>query len=182
MLDTSVAVGKPGHGVCITKSRWGTRALHFQRRNKRWTESNAGVAFDKVGICSAHVLGGINHAESFFEISGRGRTAYPPLWAEPGMGPIHTRALIFVKGLFLGTTLQGGTRERRHGIQDYSRRHRNVLHSFTGGADGSNPSSALGSGCDNTSHHNFAGGTSHLGTVFTLIRSCMERSRRPRSS
>jgi uncharacterized repeat protein (TIGR03803 family) len=132
----------------------------------------AGLIFDQSGnLFGTTYLGGTDNAGTVF-------TMNPQLGSEivlhhflingvDGVTPYGT--LIFNRGNFYGTTLQGGSANGGTVFKITPAGTETVLHSFTGGTDGFNPDAALVLGTSNTVYGTtILGGATNLGTVFKM--------------
>jgi uncharacterized repeat protein (TIGR03803 family) len=115
--------------------------------------------------------GGADNAGTVFVIPAGGvETVLHHFARNSGDGINPYATLVRFKGSFYGTTTQGGTANGGTIFKITPAGTETVLHSFSGGADGFNPYSALLLGIDKAFYSTTnVGGTSNLGVVFKLI-------------
>jgi uncharacterized repeat protein (TIGR03803 family) len=130
------------------------------------------VVFDKSGnLYGTTHEGGASGQGIVFELTPAGtEVVLHSFGANSTDGKTPTAGLIFHKNNFYGTALQGGSAGLGTVFEITPDGVETVLHSFTGGSDGTNPVGALGLGKKGTLYGTTAqGGASNFGTVFKVV-------------
>ena len=122
------------------------------------TTSNSGTASGEAGYGAVYELDAMGHETVLYNFAG------PPRGANPWAGVIGDSA-----GNFYGTTYSGGTANAGVVYKLDTSRQETVLHTFTGGADGSQPfAGVIRDSAGNLYGTTFGGGTAGFGVVYKL--------------
>jgi uncharacterized repeat protein (TIGR03803 family) len=173
LYGTTTLGGVFNLGTVFSITPTGTeQVLHsFEGGSNDGQSPYAGLLFDQSGnLYGATYVGGIDNAGTVFTINTLGGEVvlhHFLINGVDGVNPYGT--LIFNRGNFYGTTLQGGSANGGTVYKITPGGTETVLHSFTGGTDGFNPDAALVLGTSNTLYGTtILGGATNLGTVFKM--------------
>ncbi|HZR56826.1 MAG TPA: choice-of-anchor tandem repeat GloVer-containing protein [Terriglobales bacterium] len=175
LYGTTTLGGASNLGTVFSVTTNGAEALvySFKGGSNDGQGPNAGLVFDRSGnLYGTTYSGGTDNAGTVFAISAGSESVLHNFHRNSSDGTNPYSNLILYKGNFYGTTLQGGGTANGGTVFEITPGGaETVLHSFTGGADGFNPYSALVVNAANTFYSTaLQGGTSNLGTVFKLVR------------
>ena len=174
LYGTTTLGGASNLGTVFSITKTGSYALlySFKGGSNDGQGPNAGVAFDKSGnLYGTTYSGGTDNAGVVFELpAGGAETVLHHFLRNSADGINPYASLIFFKGSFYGTTLQGGSANAGTVFKITPADTETVLHAFTGGADGYNPYGALVLGANKTFYSTtLQGGAPNLGVVFAVV-------------